>query len=549
VKNATMTTTKDNKDTTADDPATNGADGGRPPMMKFVHVDLKGARPQLQYWINFCRLLRDWGDVDGLVIEWEDSYPLDVLKMYNQSWVYTREEATRMAKVAEDCGLRVIPLCQTFGHLEYVLKHFSHLREHPERPDCLIPVESFTDESFGIVTQLIDDVFDICPNAPAIHLGGDEVWHLGSGIRSQERMDRGEMKGDLYLKHYSFVIDYILRKYPGKRILLWDDMLRAAPMDVLNKFEYGLLRDHVELVVWQYAAQPDQYLPSDLLDRYKSIFRQGLWAGTAYKGATSSCALIPTVSVHVANHLGWQDLLKKNKDVAMNGYILTGWQRYDHFASLCEFLPVAIPCLRCCLTALKKGKFDRPELAEARILLGMPDIPMEVYPRPQAIPSDVSTFKFPGADVYVLMQRFVNAQCSAKSLLAHDAMTTWFSSWHVANGRISLLQIRVIINNVKLAIEELQYIEKCLQPVLNSVFDKATVEEWFGTYSDPLIKELGETRDRGFKVLDDHLGPINQATQNPDDEIQSMMLDANTTTNNLPPFNNPTNMVYDPPLY
>ena len=61
--------------------------------------------------------------------------------------------------------------------MEYILKHFVHLREHPERPDCLTPIESFTDESFGVVTQLIDDVFNICPLAPAIHLGGDEVGH------------------------------------------------------------------------------------------------------------------------------------------------------------------------------------------------------------------------------------------------------------------------------------------------------------------------------------------------------------------------------------
>ena len=32
--------------------------------------------------------------------------------------------------------------------------------------------ESFNDEAFGVVTQLIDDVFSICPNSPAIHLGG-----------------------------------------------------------------------------------------------------------------------------------------------------------------------------------------------------------------------------------------------------------------------------------------------------------------------------------------------------------------------------------------
>ena len=69
----------------------------------------------------------------------------------------------------------------------------------------------------------------------------------------------------------------------GKRIMLWDDMLRSAPMDVLNKFEYGLIRDHVELVVWQYSTKPAEHLPSDLLIRYRSSFRNGLWAATAFK--------------------------------------------------------------------------------------------------------------------------------------------------------------------------------------------------------------------------------------------------------------------------
>ena len=77
--------------------------------------------------------------------------------------------------------------------------------------------------------------------------------------------------------------------------------------------------------------------------------------------------------------------------------------------------------------------------------------------------------------MYVLMQRFVNAQVSARSLLTHDAMTTWFSDWQVSKGRVSLLQIRVIVNNVKIAIEELTYLEKCLVQVMNCVFDKDTV--------------------------------------------------------------------------
>ena len=32
----------------------------------YIHIDLKGARFQLHFWINFCRLVRDWGDVKGI---------------------------------------------------------------------------------------------------------------------------------------------------------------------------------------------------------------------------------------------------------------------------------------------------------------------------------------------------------------------------------------------------------------------------------------------------------------------------------------------------
>ena len=72
------------------------------------------------------------------------------------------------------------------------------------------------------------------------------------------------------------------------------------------------------------------------------------------------------------------------------------------------------------------------------------------------------------------------------SPLNHDR----FSEWQVKHGRVSVLQIRVIVNNVKIVIEELSYLEKCLIPVLNNVFDKATAEEWIGTYLQPIMKKL-----------------------------------------------------------
>lgn len=41
----------------------------------------------------------------------------------------------------------------------------------------------------------------------------------------------------------------------------------------------------------------------------------------------------------------------------IRGLALTGWQRYDHFAVLCELLPVGIPSLITSLSTVSKGYF------------------------------------------------------------------------------------------------------------------------------------------------------------------------------------------------
>ena len=42
----------------------------------------------------------------------------------------------------------------------------------------------------------------------------------------------------------------------------------------------------------------------------------------------------------------------------VRGIVITGWQRYDHFASLCELLPTALPSLIVNLLTISHGKFD-----------------------------------------------------------------------------------------------------------------------------------------------------------------------------------------------
>ena len=129
-------------------------------------------------------------------------------------------------------------------------------------------------------------------------------------------------------------------------------------------------------------------------------------------------------------------------------------------------------------------------------------------------------------------------------------MDTWFSAWQIKAGRVSLLQIRVIVNNVKIAIEELSYLEKCLIPVLNHVFDKSTAEEWIGTYLQPLMTQLVECRDRGTRVIEQPPPP--SRSQQPSTRVVTFATDlvqeAPLVPDILPPLPVPPNVPTQPPL-
>ena len=54
----------------------------------------------------------------------------------------------------------------------------------------------------------------------------------------------------------------------------------------------------------------------------------------------------------------------------VRGTIITGWQRYDHFATLCELLPVGIPSLAVCLSTLQHAGLPKQQLNNVNSVLG-----------------------------------------------------------------------------------------------------------------------------------------------------------------------------------
>lgn len=80
------------------------------------------------------------------------------------------------------CNLKMVPLVQTFGHLEFVLKRerFSHLRETKDNYTSICPLNP---ESIELVCSMISQHMDIlsqCESVPFIHIGADEIFNIAT---------------------------------------------------------------------------------------------------------------------------------------------------------------------------------------------------------------------------------------------------------------------------------------------------------------------------------------------------------------------------------
>lgn len=336
---------------------------------RIVHLDFKGARPKTDFLINEVFPLLESAGATGLLIEYEDSFPYQGrINSASAENSMSKREVEKLVRGAAEYNLEVIPLVQTFGHLEHVLKleEFSALRESAAFPQSICPSN---EDSFGVVTEMIDQVLELHPNASRLHLGCDEVFHLAvcQKCRAKLRKINEERKRNrlipyrdgrfrLFLDHVARLTEYLKKRRPGIIPLIWDDMLRSIPPAELASLS------NVQPVVWTYGekVKGPSAIDDSVWRKYSGVFPR-IWAASAFKGAFGERLLIPPIEKHLRNNLAWTELLNDgNSNSRFEGLILTGWSRYDHFAALCELLPTSIPSLVIILAGIQgTGKVNQ----------------------------------------------------------------------------------------------------------------------------------------------------------------------------------------------
>ena len=93
-----------------------------------------------------------------MILEYEDMFPFwGPLRNVSAKNAYSQHDIQNIQKWATQNELMVIPLVQTFGHLEFILKldEFKDLREVPMYPQSICPSQ---DKSWEVIKEVIDQV-------------------------------------------------------------------------------------------------------------------------------------------------------------------------------------------------------------------------------------------------------------------------------------------------------------------------------------------------------------------------------------------------------
>ncbi|VDL73472.1 unnamed protein product [Nippostrongylus brasiliensis] len=207
---------------------------------------------------------------------------------------------------AQSLGLSVIPLVQTLGHLEWILKtkEFANLRENTSYPmvACI-----GSDKTQNLILDAVQQ------------MGQCEADKAILPVKYGNNTKR------LVFDYIRSIAMNITETFPKTKVLMWFDEFKYVEKSLVK--EYGLDR-LVTPVVWKYTTDLDKDLPAKMWENLASAF-SSVWGSSAFKGADGPNRYWNRMTTYLQNNKQWYLQHEKHSELFsdFHGFILTGWQR------------------------------------------------------------------------------------------------------------------------------------------------------------------------------------------------------------------------------
>jgi hexosaminidase len=210
--------------------------------IRAFHIDMRIQVMKLGALKKLACQLHQQG-INTLIMEWEGAYPYRDETLISNRYAYKRSEITDFVNYCHSMKMDVIPLQQTFGHVEYILKHYkyAYLREDDKDFSQVCPTE--LDSCRALFTKLLKDMADT-HGSPYIHIGGDETFLLGHCEKCQRKVAKVGLSG-LYFDYIKMICDIVVSL--GKKPVLWADIALHYPEKI------HLLPKQTIFIDWNYG--------------------------------------------------------------------------------------------------------------------------------------------------------------------------------------------------------------------------------------------------------------------------------------------------------
>ena len=167
---------------------------------------------------------------------------------------YTREEIDYLCNYASERGIILVPEIEMPGHAKSLNEAYPELFAN-ENDDNMTTVCAGNEKVFARLTSLIDEVLEMFPDSPYLHLGGDEVKTEGWKncpwcIKYMHEHGINDLQ-ELYAEFVARATNYVLSK--GKIPIVWE----GFPKEYADKISRDVI-----VVAWESLY----HLPDDLVE-------------------------------------------------------------------------------------------------------------------------------------------------------------------------------------------------------------------------------------------------------------------------------------------
>lgn len=260
--------------------------------VRGFHLDLRIQVMPMPALKAFAKKLSDNG-INTLIMEWEGTYPFEKHPLVPNRYAYTKTEIIDFIKYCNSLGIDVIPLQQSFGHVEYILRNekYKDLREDQKDYSQVCPLQ--TKQDSALFSDLYGELA-FTHTSKYIHIGGDETYLLGHDERCKAKAER-EGKSKLYIDYIRMLCNIVIKM--GKKPVLWADIALKYP-EAINLLPRGTI-----LIDWNYGWDMNNF------GEHQKLVESGyeIWGAPA---------------------------IRSNPD----NYYLTQWEK--HFKNIRDFIPV-----------------------------------------------------------------------------------------------------------------------------------------------------------------------------------------------------------------